>query len=195
MATGEQSQKLSLLILPTSESIDNRIGKTQEESLQISSAILGFVDFGVEVAMFWNVRSDLLTRPASRATFPGHGTLRTGLRWRHCARGRPAPCRRPVRLAKRREKMIRNSRLQTVAMTLAVLVVLACPAQAMNLDRWQPGAALGGLWTWLERLWEPAPSAQVKSDRGNGMDPDGVTYSPSPLPADNSGGSELDPNG
>jgi hypothetical protein len=88
-----------------------------------------------------------------------------------------------------------NRRFTRLAAALALALTFAVPTQAMDLGGRMPMTSFARIWSWMEHLWAPAPVVPVKTDRGNGIDPDGATSTPSPLPVENPRGGGIDPNG
>ena len=94
----------------------------------------------------------------------------------------------------------------TIAASLAVLLTLAAPVQAAGWDGWSSnGDLLQSAWQWVASFWVPQapahdsrqttkaarsssinPNGQTQSDRGSGIDPDGLK---------SDGGLGVDPNG
>ncbi|HTG34616.1 MAG TPA: hypothetical protein VLB76_16985 [Thermoanaerobaculia bacterium] len=92
----------------------------------------------------------------------------------------------------------------TTAAALAVLLTLAAPAHAVGWNGWaSDGNPLQSAWQWVASFWAPQapahdsrritkagigidPNGQAQSDRGTGIDPDGLK---------SDGGLGVDPNG
>jgi|GEM_PF-3336045 len=94
----------------------------------------------------------------------------------------------------------------TIAAALAALLTLAAPAQAAGWNGWASnGNPLQSAWQWVASFWAPQapahdprqttkadhsssinPNGQTQSDRGVGIDPDGLK---------SDGGMGVDPNG
>jgi len=95
----------------------------------------------------------------------------------------------------------------TIAAALAVLLTLAAPAQAAGWNGWtSDGNLMQSAWQWVASFWAPQAPAHhsrliTKADRGSSVDPNvqvpqsdrGVGIDPDGLKSD--GGLGVDPNG
>jgi len=93
-----------------------------------------------------------------------------------------------------------RTRRAAIALALVVVLGLGAPVHAAGRGSW----TLSPNWldhalSWIARLWrgnEPAPTpARIKSDQGNGIDPNGTTTTQSHADPETEKGYGIDPNG
>jgi hypothetical protein len=95
-------------------------------------------------------------------------------------------------------------RTTAAALALAAILLLGAPAHAAGWESWTaPPDWIENALEWFARLWlegSPSPGlqpARMKSEQGNGIDPNGTTATPTPPSAtpNSEQGNGIDPNG
>jgi hypothetical protein len=97
----------------------------------------------------------------------------------------------------------RKIRCTAVAASLAAVLTLAAPAHAASHARGTTGGSgwLDAVWHWVSGVWT-SPSTPhhsqipgLKSDKGLGIDPDGLTGTTQPANSTTDRGLGIDPDG